>query len=117
MKLGRFVTKIENYTTEQVVEVPIGCDAEITAVYVTHKNTFSTAQEIEVYSTYGVDHIATELIDTCTKRYTIRPVALTYNRTSNAYGTGESQQVFIRLANALGETQTSYITVIYDIAK
>lgn len=117
MKLGRFLQKIEDYTTEQNIEIPIGCDAEITAVYVTHKNTFSTAQEIEVYSIYGDEHVATELIDSCTKRYTIRPVALSYNRMSNAYNSEANQKVFIRLGNALGETQTSYITVIYDISK
>lgn len=117
MKLGTFLQKVEDYTTEQNIEVSIGCDAEITAVYVTHKNTFSTAQEIEVYSIYGDKHVATELIDSCTKRYTIRPVGLSYNRMSNDYNSEVNQKVFIRLGNALGETQTSYITVIYDIAK
>ena len=117
MKLGRFLKKIENYTTEQIVEVPIGCDAEVIAVYVTHENTFSTAQEIEVYSLYGTEHKATEIIDTCTSRYTIRPVSFTYNKVTNIYGSDIPQKVFIKLGNALGEINTSYITVVYDIAK
>ena len=77
-KKGYITMQINEYTTEQEAEIIIPCNATIDGFYVYYENKFSVSQEIEVYSLYGDSHKATELFDTCNKRYTIRPAGLSY---------------------------------------
>lgn len=115
-KKGFITMQIDNYTTEQENEIIIPCNAIIDGFYVYYKNQFSTQQEIEVYSVYGISHRATELFDTCNKRYTIRPAGLSYVRQpSHLANSSSSQKMYVRLGNSLAENNTAYITITYTI--